>query len=172
MFLDVEERLARWQFEHLDALAWPAESDRCHVGHHVGGEHGVVFAAKRHTLTAALDVPSDHAAGLATASAPGNEQLAVAAERERLNEAALKRQYAKQLERLGVVKQRLFLAGDRDDRRPRVGGKRRGAARALGVDDRLQQQMLRHWQRPLWFAAGDRDKPKVECRFLFLFCGA
>ena len=80
MFLDVVQRFAGGQLEHLDTLAWTAEGDGCEVGHYVSGEHGVVLLAKRHALSAGLDIPRDHPAGLAAAPASGDEQLAVAAE--------------------------------------------------------------------------------------------
>ena len=80
MFLDVVQRFAGGQLEHLDTFTRAAEGDGGEVGHHVGGEHGVVFLAERHALPAGFNIPRNHATNLATSSASGDEQLAVAAE--------------------------------------------------------------------------------------------
>ena len=68
-----------------------------------------------------------------------------------------------------MVEQRLFLAGDCHDGCPWIGGKRRCAPGAVGADDRLEQQMLRHWQRAFRLAIGHGHEAQVEGRFLLLF---
>ena len=101
-----------------DDLARTAERDLAVVGADVGRQHDVVFLADLEDARALLDVPGDRQPRLAAAPAAGQEQVAVAAELQDVDQPLGERQDADQVVVGRPVEQHLLVPGDRDQRRP------------------------------------------------------
>ena len=80
-------------------------------------------------------------------AAAGQQQLAGAAEAERVGNALGKRQHAGQFGGIGIVEDDLPLPGDGHQRRPGTGCQRRDRGRTRRVDDRLAEDALGHDRR-------------------------
>ncbi len=122
----------------------PAEGHLAVIGADVGGEHGVIFLADLEDALAGLDVERDGQSRLAAPAAANQQQVAVAAEAERVDRPLGERQYADEMIVGRSVEQHLPVPADRHQRRPRARGHGHNGSRPRLGNERLGGQILGH----------------------------
>src|SRR5271166_5807545 len=103
MFLNFANDTAVFGRIDADHLCRAGQCDELLVGGNVGGEDGVGFVADLDNRLAVADVVDDDLAGLAAATAAGEQERTVAAEFEYLRSAHVEWEHADQLHRVAVI---------------------------------------------------------------------
>ncbi len=167
VLLDVAKFLAVLGRIDADQLVRSAQRDLRLVGADVGRQHGIGFVPDFDDLRAGLDAPDHGLAGLPAAAARRQQQAAVAAEFQHVRRAVGERQYADEIETVGIVEQYLLLPGHGSERRPGAGGNCRDRPGPWRHEHRLRRELarLRHRRRTFRPAFHHRCQADFSRRF-------
>ncbi|TXT34179.1 MAG: hypothetical protein FD138_1721 [Planctomycetota bacterium] len=157
------DQLAGFGREDFHESRRSAERDPFLIRTDVGREHAVGLVANLGDSLAGRHIEQHRLAGLGPVSPRREQQLAVAAELQDVGNPFRERQYADQLQVIGVVKQDTLMPRDRDERSPRAGRERRHRMRSLRRRQLHRRQLLRHRRRT--FRLTGRDRCQIEIHF-------
>ncbi len=153
VLFDLMLNLSRLRRPHFDNPAWPAHRDLRLVRTNVCRDDRVIVVTDGGNPLAGHHIPHHDATRQRRLASVRQQQLSAAAEFHALRLAFRKRQHPRQLQRVAVKQQHLFLPGHRHQRCPGTRSQSRDRIRARRMQHRSQRQILRHRRRPIGLAS-------------------